>query len=190
MGTLWGAATVKLVGAGGDDPRFALDVSALVGEHDVATMALTRDATGYQSRQVSVRRQRIMGPEDVRALKRGTAILLASGARPALLRLDPWFSQPAAPVLAAATAAAVAQISDAAEPERLVGDLATDGLRLPTPPVPPVLDRPLGAAGRPHLWTGRPGAGGTDGEAGGGPGAFDRAARPSMPRFRGSGRRP
>jgi type IV secretory pathway TraG/TraD family ATPase VirD4 len=44
MGTLWGAATVKLVGAGGDDPRLAADVSTLVGEHDVATLSLTRDA--------------------------------------------------------------------------------------------------------------------------------------------------
>ncbi|HKT03756.1 MAG TPA: TraM recognition domain-containing protein, partial [Rugosimonospora sp.] len=136
MGTLWGAATVKLVGAGGDDPRFAADVSTLIGEHDVATLSLTRDGTGHLSRQVSVRRQRIMGPEDVRALKRGTAILLASGARPAMLELLPWFRQPAAHALSADTAAAVAQISDAAERERLVGELAANGVRLPTPARP------------------------------------------------------
>ena len=138
MGTLWGAATCKLIGAGGDDPRFAADVSALIGEHDVATLSLTRDATGHLSRQISTRRQRIMGPEDVRALKRGTAILLASGARPAMLELRPWFTQPGADALGADTAATVTQISDAAERERLFGDLAIDGVRLPaSPPAAP-----------------------------------------------------
>jgi type IV secretory pathway TraG/TraD family ATPase VirD4 len=191
MGTLWGAATVKLIGAGGDDPRFVGDVSALIGEHDVATLALTRDATGYLSRQVSVRRQRIMGPEDVRALKRGTAILLASGARPAMLRLDPWFRQFSAPELAAATAASIAQISDAAERERLVGELATDGVRLPTPSASPLLDaRSAGQAPDPRLVVSRSTDETIGGDAdGGGPGASTRTARPSIPRFRGSGRR-
>jgi type IV secretory pathway TraG/TraD family ATPase VirD4 len=181
MGTLWGAATVKLVGAGTDDPRFANDVSTLVGEHDVATLSLTRDATGYLSRQVSTRRQRIMGPEDVRALQRGTAILLASGARPALLELNPWFRQAGAPVLSAHTAAAVAQISNAAERERLVADLAADGVGLPRPPAPDVL------SGSDH------GAAGLDASMSrmrpaSGPTVADGATR-SMPRFQGPGRR-
>jgi type IV secretory pathway TraG/TraD family ATPase VirD4 len=193
MGTLWGAATVKLVGAGGDDPRFAADVSALIGEHDVATLSLTRDGTGHLSRQVSVRRQRIMGPEDVRALKRGTAILLASGARPAMVRLEPWFRQVGAPALAAATAASVAAISDAAERERLVGDLAADGVPLPAAPVPPVLDgRRWGGDVPDHdLRHGRPESGADGGgEGSAGPGTFTRAAQPSVPRFRDPGRRP
>ena len=184
MGTLWGAATIKLIGAGSDDPRFAADVSALIGEHDVATLALTRDASGYLSRQVSVRRQRIMGPEDVRALKRGTAILLASGARPALLRLDPWYRQPAAAELAAATAAAVGQISDAAQRERLLDDLAADGVRLPT-----ALNNP--DTPRDHQQETPPsdGGDGDGGQDGGGTGASTRTARASVPRFRGPGRR-
>ncbi len=194
MGTLWGAATVKLVGAGGDDPRFAADVSALIGEHDVATLSLTRDGTGHLSRQVSVRRQRIMGPEDVRALKRGTAILLASGARPAMLELLPWFRQPGAATLSADTAAAVAQISDAADRERLLGELAADGVRLPATPVPAVLtgagpapDRAVPTAVREVSAedSGGAGPGGT-----GGPGAATRTARPGVPQFRGSARRP
>ena len=119
MGALWSTATVKLIGAGIDDARFAEDVSRLVGDHDVATLSLSRDATGYVSRQVSLRRQRILGPEDVRALERGTALLLASGARPALVRLLPWFDQPRATELTRATAASIAAISDDAERERL-----------------------------------------------------------------------
>ncbi len=35
MRTLWGAATVKLLGAGLDEAAFVEDVSRLVGEHDV-----------------------------------------------------------------------------------------------------------------------------------------------------------
>ncbi|GLI00920.1 type IV secretory system conjugative DNA transfer family protein [Phytohabitans aurantiacus] len=182
MGTLWGAATVKLVGAGGDDPRFAADISTLVGEHDVTTLSLTRDATGYLSRQVATRRQRIMEPGDVRALKRGTAILLASGARPAMLELNPWFRQAIAPTLSAHTAAAVARISDAAERERIVGDLAVDGIQLPTPagPQPDAhISQRLAAGATP-----------ADPDATGGPGTADRAARPTPPRFRGPTRRP
>jgi len=191
MGTLWGAATVKLVGAGGDDPRFAADVSTLVGEHDVATLSLTRDATGYLSRQVSVRRQRIMGPEDVRALKRGTAILLASGAKPAMLTLNPWFRQAGAPVLSAHTAAAVAQISDAAERERLVGELADDGIHLPAPLPPAVLDGPSVArldAPRTRIRPGSGPAAADADDAAGGPGAAARTAKPSVPRFQGPAR--
>jgi hypothetical protein len=142
MDSLWGAAIVKLIGAGGDDPRFAADASSLIGEHDVATMSLTRDGSGTVSRPVSARRQRIVGPEDVRALERGAAILLASGARPALLRLDPWFRQPGTPALELATAKAITQTSDAAERERLIADLAQDGVQLPAAPAPPVLGAP------------------------------------------------
>jgi hypothetical protein len=183
MGTLWGAATVKLIGAGGDDPRFAADVSSLIGEHDVATLSLTRDGSGSLSRQVSVRRQRIMGPEDVRAIKRGTAILLASGARPAMVELRPWFRQDAATALSADTAAAIAQISDAAERERLLGELAVDGVRLPP--------GPTGDARAPEPDLARvdvPAS--ADGGAGGGPGAATRTATPAVPRFRGPVRRP
>ncbi|GAA1575798.1 hypothetical protein GCM10009827_117120 [Dactylosporangium maewongense] len=193
MGTLWGAATVKLIGAGGDDPRFAADVSSLIGEHDVATMSLTRDGNGNVSRQVSVRRQRIMGPEDVRALKRGTAILLASGARPALLRLDPWFRQPGAPALELATAKAITQISDAAERERLLADLAQDGVQLPAAPAPPVLgapnSTPPSASAAPSTRSGAGGVQMSDDDEGG-PGAARRTAKPSAPQFRGPTRQP
>ncbi|WP_051799946.1 type IV secretory system conjugative DNA transfer family protein [Catenuloplanes japonicus] len=133
MGILWGAATIKLVGAGADDPRFASDISTLIGEHDVATLSLTRDATGYVSRQVSVRRQRILGPEDIRAIARGTAILFATGSRAALVALQPWFRGAHAVTLTEDTAAAVAAISDAADRERLQAVIAEADRYLPAP---------------------------------------------------------
>ncbi|SHN19523.1 Type IV secretory pathway, VirD4 component, TraG/TraD family ATPase [Cryptosporangium aurantiacum] len=111
MATLWAAGTIKLIGAGIDDPRFATDVSTLVGEHDVATLSLSRDPHGTMSRQLSTRRQRVLGPEHVRRLTRGTALLLAVGCRPALVRLLPWYEGPRAADLTAATAASVRAIA-------------------------------------------------------------------------------
>jgi type IV secretory pathway TraG/TraD family ATPase VirD4 len=90
MDTLWSAATVKVIGPGLDDARLAEDLSRLIGEHDVPirTRSYGDHRTGHS---VSVRRQRILGPEDVRALPRGTALLFATGCRAALIHLTPWF---------------------------------------------------------------------------------------------------
>jgi hypothetical protein len=111
MAALWSAATVKLVGAGTDDSRFAEDLSRLVGEHDVATASRSRDARGGLSYSVATHRRRILEAGQVRALPRGTAILLASGAKPALIRPRPWYEGPDAARLAADTNTAVAQIA-------------------------------------------------------------------------------
>ncbi|MFI5959742.1 type IV secretory system conjugative DNA transfer family protein [Cryptosporangium sp. NPDC051539] len=120
MATLWAASTIKLIGAGIDDPRFTSEISALIGEHDVATASFSRDPYGTSTRQVSTRRQRVLGPEDVRRIERGWAILLAVGCRPALVRLLPWYRGPRAAELAAATAASVRSITEA-------GTIAPDG---------------------------------------------------------------
>jgi hypothetical protein len=135
-----------------------------------------------------------MGPEDVRAIKRGTAILLASGARPAMLRLNPWFRQPGAPALELATAEAITQISDAAERERLIAGLAQDGVQLPDAPAPPVQRAPGStppAASQPHGTASRfPDVQMSDDDDEGGPGAARRTVKPSVPQFRGSTRQP
>jgi type IV secretory pathway TraG/TraD family ATPase VirD4 len=93
MAALWGAATRKVIGAGIDDPRLARDLAMLTGEHDV----LVRSASygeGRASEQLSLRRQHILQPADIRALPPGTALLLATGARPALIDLQPWYAGP------------------------------------------------------------------------------------------------
>jgi type IV secretory pathway TraG/TraD family ATPase VirD4 len=86
MGALWSAATVKLVGAGIDDAKLAEDLSRLVGEHDVPVGSLTRDGSGLASWQTSTRRQRVLEPAQIRALDKGTALLLATGIPVALVR--------------------------------------------------------------------------------------------------------
>jgi type IV secretory pathway TraG/TraD family ATPase VirD4 len=90
MDTLWAASTVKLIGAGLDDDKFLEKVSRLVGEHDVAIRSV-HHGQGSHGENLSVRRQRILAVEDLRQLPKGQALLLATGCRPALLELRPWY---------------------------------------------------------------------------------------------------
>jgi len=95
MAALWGATTRKLIGAGVDSPRLVRDLATLVGQHDVPTSSLTY-GDGRTSEQVSLRRQDILEPAAIRALPPGTALLLATGGKPALLHLKPWYRSPQA----------------------------------------------------------------------------------------------
>jgi type IV secretory pathway TraG/TraD family ATPase VirD4 len=91
MASLWGAATRKVIGAGIDDPRLARDLATLIGQHDVPVRSASY-GDGRSSEQISLRRQDIMEAADIRALSPGAALLLATGARPALIRLRPWYT--------------------------------------------------------------------------------------------------
>lgn len=110
MDALWSASTIKLIGAGLDDARLAEDLSRLVGDHDVAVRSHS-----YGDRRtnetVSLRRQRILAAEDIRALPRGTALLLATGIRAALLSLTPWYDTAAATTISSAVRDAEAAIT-------------------------------------------------------------------------------
>jgi type IV secretory pathway TraG/TraD family ATPase VirD4 len=90
MDALWSASTCKLIGAGLDDARFVEDVSRLVGDHDVPMRSISR-GDGRASESVSLRRQRVLPPERIRALAKGSALLLATGCRPAMVSLVPWY---------------------------------------------------------------------------------------------------
>ena len=100
---LWSAATVKVLGAGIDDAAFAEDVSRLIGDRDVTSRSTSRGA-GRSSTSTTTRRQRILGAEDVRALPKGTALLMATGTRVAHIRLLPWHAGPDAQRVSAAVA--------------------------------------------------------------------------------------
>jgi type IV secretory pathway TraG/TraD family ATPase VirD4 len=113
MAALWGAATKKVIGAGVDSPRLARDLSTLVGQHDVPVRSVTY-GEGRASVQVSVQRRQILQPADIRALPPGTALLLATGARPALIRLRPWYGGPSAPAVRQAIRQAEHLMRDAA----------------------------------------------------------------------------
>jgi type IV secretory pathway TraG/TraD family ATPase VirD4 len=113
MAALWGAATKKVIGAGIDDPRHARDLATLVGQHDVPVISVSY-GDGRASQQVSLRRQEILDAADIRALAPGSALLLATGARPALVSLRPWYSGPHAAQITAAIAQAEAAMQRAA----------------------------------------------------------------------------
>jgi type IV secretory pathway TraG/TraD family ATPase VirD4 len=87
--TLLGA-NVLIVGAGINDPTFASEISSLVGEHDVPTRSYGSGRSGNTHNR-SVRRDRIMSTAQVRAIKPGTALLFATGSKPALITLQPWY---------------------------------------------------------------------------------------------------
>jgi len=110
MRSLWSAATVKLLGAGLDEASFVQDVSRLVGDHDVPTDSFST-GPGRATRTHSSRTEPILSAAQVRALPKGTALLLTTGAKPAMLRLLPWYDGPRAAEVTAADAAAVHQIT-------------------------------------------------------------------------------
>ncbi|MEV0036450.1 TraM recognition domain-containing protein [Streptomyces sp. NPDC050804] len=113
MDALWSAATIKLLGAGLDDADFVEKISKLVGQHDVRTRSVSRSKDGA-SRSVSYRQESIMPADKIRALPKGTALLLATGVRPALIRLRPWYKEPDAGPISAAAKAEVQAITERA----------------------------------------------------------------------------
>jgi type IV secretory pathway TraG/TraD family ATPase VirD4 len=119
MDALWSAATIKLIGAGIDDADFADKLSRLIGDHDVPTVTKSTSGTPSVSSSglsisISTRQERVLPTDAVRALPKGTALLLATGIRPTLLHLKLWYRQPDAAHLAAASTRATQAITDRA----------------------------------------------------------------------------
>lgn len=121
MDALWSAATIKLVGSGIDDADFADKLSRLVGDHDVRTVSVSTSETG-KSTSVSMRQERVLPADAIRALPKGSALLLATGIRPALLSLKPWYREPNADRLGAASARETAAITERALAKTLCRD--------------------------------------------------------------------
>uniref|UniRef100_UPI003F496023 type IV secretory system conjugative DNA transfer family protein n=1 Tax=Streptomyces sp. CA-250674 TaxID=3240059 RepID=UPI003F496023 len=113
MDALWSAATIKLLGAGLDDPEFAEKMSRLIGEHKVRETSVSHGSSG-RSVSTSRRRERVMEAAEVRALPKGRALLLATGVRIGMVRLRPWYQEPDAAVLSADAEAETRAIADRA----------------------------------------------------------------------------
>jgi type IV secretory pathway TraG/TraD family ATPase VirD4 len=105
MDAMWSASTVKVIGSGIDDPDFADKLSRLIGDHDVPTTSTSRSESG-KSTSVSMRQERILPADAIRALPKGTALCFATGMRAAMLDLRPWYLEPGADELSAASARA------------------------------------------------------------------------------------
>ncbi|MEH1028375.1 TraM recognition domain-containing protein [Micromonospora profundi] len=113
MDAMWGAATIKLLGAGLDDADFVEKISKLVGQHDVSTVSVSRSRDG-SSRSVSYRQEHVLPADRIRALPKGTALLLATGVRPAVIKLRPWYKEPDAGRISALAKQEVAAITERA----------------------------------------------------------------------------
>ncbi|WP_406395016.1 TraM recognition domain-containing protein [Streptomyces sp. NBC_00882] len=105
MDAMWSASTVKVIGSGIDDPDFADKLSRLIGDHDVETTSTSHSDSG-KSTSVSMRQERILPADAIRALPKGTALCFATGMRAAMLDLRPWYREPGAEQLSAASARA------------------------------------------------------------------------------------
>lgn len=92
MDAMWSAATKKLIGVGLDDARFAQDVSTLVGQHLVQRASHSRSGDG-SSRSWSEQREPTLDPAEIRAMRKGTALLLATGMPVAQIGLRPWYAE-------------------------------------------------------------------------------------------------
>ncbi|WP_269858007.1 type IV secretory system conjugative DNA transfer family protein [Streptomyces sp. RPT161] len=110
MDALWSAATVKIIGSGMDDADFADRVSRLVGDHDVQTSSVST-SDGGKSTSISMRTERILPPDAIRALPKGKALLLATGIRVAMLTLKPWYKERSVKEIGPASAAATKAIT-------------------------------------------------------------------------------
>lgn len=88
---LFSASTVKLIGAGIDDESFAESISRLIGDHDVEVGTVSHHS-GRRSVSTSVRQQRIMPASAVRGIRKGHALVWATGVpKLALVKLLPSF---------------------------------------------------------------------------------------------------
>lgn len=113
MDALYSAATVKIIGSGIDDADFADRLSRQVGDHDVQTTSVST-SEGGKSTSVSMRTERILPPDAIRALPKGKVLLLATGIRVAMLNLRPWYKEPSAKVVGPASARATKAITERA----------------------------------------------------------------------------
>lgn len=102
MDAMWSASTVKVIGSGIDDPDFADKLSRLIGDHDVETTSTSHSESG-KSTSVSMRQERILPADAIRALPKGTALCFATGMRVAMLDLRPWYLEPGSKDLSAAS---------------------------------------------------------------------------------------
>ncbi|MGK4906415.1 type IV secretory system conjugative DNA transfer family protein [Streptomyces albus] len=105
MDAMWSASTIKIIGSGIDDPDFADKLSRLIGDHDVETKSTSHSESG-KSTSISLRQERILPADAIRALPKGTALCFATGMRAAMLDLRPWYKESGAGQLAADSARA------------------------------------------------------------------------------------
>ncbi|MGW6876038.1 type IV secretory system conjugative DNA transfer family protein [Streptomyces xanthophaeus] len=93
MDAMWSAATKKLIGVGIDDAKFAQDISTLTGAHSIERGSYSKGKEGY-TRSYSEQREQVLDPAEIRAMRKGTALLMSTGMPVAQIALRPWYEDP------------------------------------------------------------------------------------------------
>ena len=119
MNKLFSAANVFVYGGGVREERFLESLSRIVGDYDRVSTS-TSSGRGQRSVSRQLVRHRILEVDELAALPKGRAIVLASGARPTLIRTQPWMSGPHAAAVQTSIAAHDPQAS------RTLGDAQTE----------------------------------------------------------------
>ena len=92
---LWSASNAFLYLGGVKENDFLQNLAELIGDYDRETTTATLNK-GVRSTSTALKRERILGVDELAALPRGRAILLTTGTRAALLRTVPWYRGPKA----------------------------------------------------------------------------------------------
>ena len=91
MKKLWSASNVKVYGGGVSEATFLEDLSRMIGDYDRLSSS-TSYGRGQRTVSQQLHRERILDVADLAALPKGRAVILASGARPTLIRTVPWMT--------------------------------------------------------------------------------------------------
>lgn len=100
MRKLWSAANVAVYGGGVRERDFLAELAGTIGDYD-RLAASTSYGRGYRSVSQQLHRERILDVDELAALPRGRAVVLASGSRPTLIRTVPWMAGPHADAVTA-----------------------------------------------------------------------------------------
>lgn len=104
MRKLWSAANIAVYGGGVKESAFLQDLGRLIGEYDTESVSVSL-GQGKRSTSRQLHREQILTVDELAALPRGRAVVLASGARPTLIKTVPWMSSPQAQAVRASIAA-------------------------------------------------------------------------------------
>lgn len=104
MKKLWSASNVKVYGGGVSEAAFLEDLSRMIGDYDRLSSS-TSSGRGQRTVSQQLHRERILDVADLAAMPKGRAVVLASGARPTLIRTQPWMTGPHAAAVRASIAA-------------------------------------------------------------------------------------
>ncbi|MGF0320714.1 type IV secretory system conjugative DNA transfer family protein [Nocardia fluminea] len=111
---LWGASTVRILGAGLQDEPFLKKISGLVGTHRPRESRRSHGPGGTTWSRDLGSHEPIMPIEQIAAMKKRNALLIRQESRPILIDLIPWYTEPDKTDIEAVRDTALAEVRNAA----------------------------------------------------------------------------